>query len=259
MSGEGHVALITGASQGIGRSVALTMAASGWHVVAASRNRQGLEATAARIVAAGGRVDTHTVDVTDESSVRGLVAAVVDGGVRPAALVNNSGVGGPSLPLWEIEPDAWDETFAVNVRGVYLVCRAVLPLMIERGGGAVVNVGSVTARNPLAHRTPYAASKAALIGLTRTLAADAGPCGIRVNLVSPGAVTGERFDWVVSSQAQATGRSEAEVRAAFARQAALGRNADADEVARAVEFLASGAASGITGVDLTVAAGYAMN
>ncbi|SPT64007.1 MULTISPECIES: SDR family NAD(P)-dependent oxidoreductase [Actinomadura] len=259
MRGDGRVALVTGASRGIGRSIALTMAESGWHVVATGRDREGLAATAAQIVAAGGHADVHTVDVSNEASVRGLVAALADDGAHPVALVNNSGVGGPSMPLWEIEPDAWDEAFAVNVRGVYLLCRAVLPLMIERGTGSVVNVGSVTAKNPLAHRTPYAASKAALIGLTRTLALDAGPHGIRVNLVSPGAVTGERFDWVVSSQAQATGRSEEEVRAAFAGQAALRRNANADEVARAVEFLASGRASGITGIDLTVAAGYVMN
>jgi NAD(P)-dependent dehydrogenase (short-subunit alcohol dehydrogenase family) len=189
MSGDVRVALVTGASQGIGRSIASTMAEAGWVVVLASRNRSGLEETAARIGEAGKQAYVRLVDVADESSVDELARQLAKDGLLPHALINNSGVAGPSQPLWEIAPAQWEETFAVNVRGVYLACRAFLPAMIERGTGSIVNIGSVTGKNPLAHRTPYAASKAALIGLTRTLAVDVGPHGVRVNLVSPGVVS----------------------------------------------------------------------
>jgi NAD(P)-dependent dehydrogenase (short-subunit alcohol dehydrogenase family) len=258
MSSEGRSVLVTGAGRGIGRVIATTLAAGGWTVVLAGRNRAGLEETAELVSAAGGTGHVRQVDVSEAESVAELAAALAADGLTPHAVVNNSGVAGPSKPLWEVEPDEWESTFAVNVRGVYLVCRAFLPSMVERGGGAVVTVGSITGKNPLVHRTPYAASKAALVGLTRTLAVDAGRYGVRVNLVSPGPVTGERLDWVVEARSEATGRSEAEVRADLTAHAALGRFVGPGEVADAVAFLLSDASAGITGVDLTVAAGAVM-
>jgi NAD(P)-dependent dehydrogenase (short-subunit alcohol dehydrogenase family) len=253
-----RVALVTGAGRGIGRAIATTLAQAGWQVVLASRNRAALDETAAAVTAAGGTAHVRVADVGDEESVSALAAGLAADGLIPHAVVNNSGVGGPPKPLWEVDPIDWDATFAVNVRGVYLVCRAFLPPMIERGSGAVLTIGSVTGKHPLLHRSCYAAAKAALIGLTRTLAVDAGAYGVRVNLVSPGPVSGERLDWVVTARARATGRSEDEVRAALTAGAALGRFTAPGEVADAVAFLVSDAAAAITGIDLTVASGAVM-
>lgn len=251
--------VVTGASGGIGRAIASVLGDAGWHVLLASRNVDGLEETARQIRSAQGTADVFAVDVSEEDSVDRFAAELRTRGAEVHALVNNSGIAGPSKPLWEVEPSQWDETMDVNLRGVYLCCRAFVPQMVARGAGAVVNVGSVAGKNPLVHRSAYAASKAGLIGLTKTLATDAGPSGVRANLVSPGAVGGERLDWVAAARAKATGLPEAEIRAAAARDAALKRFTEASEVAEAVRFLLSDESSGITGIDLTVAAGYVMN
>jgi NAD(P)-dependent dehydrogenase (short-subunit alcohol dehydrogenase family) len=253
------VVLVTGASGGIGRSIACRLGADGWNVVLASRNADRLAETERLITSAGGTAQVRQLDVSDLEQVTRLASDLTQAGLAPSALVNNSGVAGPSKPLWEVDPSEWDATIEVNLRGVYLCCRAFVPMMMSLGHGSVINIGSVTGKNPLLHRSPYAASKAALIGLTKTLAADAGPHGIRVNLVSPGAVAGERLDWVISSRAEALGTSEAEVREKLAAASALRRFAEPEEVAHAVAFLAGDAAAGITGIDLTVAAGFVMN
>ncbi|HIW92591.1 MAG TPA: SDR family oxidoreductase [Candidatus Corynebacterium avicola] len=251
-----RTALVTGASGGIGREIAIDLAGNGWTVVIASRNVDGLKETAER---AKGTVHVRSLDQHNESEVEALAAELEESGLTPDALINNSGVAGPSKPLWEIDTDEWDDTVAVNLRGVFLCCKAFLPAMIARGSGSIVNIGSVTGKNPLVNRSPYAASKAALIGLTKTLASDAGPHGVRANLVSPGAVGGERLEWVVKSQAEATGRSPDEIRAEASSSSALKRFADPEEVAKAVRFLASDESSGVTGIDVTVSAGFVMN
>lgn len=174
-------------------------------------------------------------------------------------LVANSGIPGPSAPLWEIEPGEWRQTLDVNVTGTYLCCRAVLPGMIESGGGSVVIIGSMTGKRPLEGRSPYAASKLALVGLTRTLAVDAGKHDIRVNLVSPGPVRGKRLEWVIEKQAEARGLSVDQARQAFKAGSPLHRLVDPDDVAQAVVFLASDEAVGITGTDLNVSSGMVMD
>jgi len=254
-----RTALVTGASGGIGRSISLALARSGWRLLLASRSVPGLQETARLVNGIGAAAEVHQLDVADEASVTRLAADLGKAGRMPDALINNSGIAGPSKPLWEVDSAEWDETISVNLRGVYLCCRAFVPAMIDRGRGAVVIVGSVTGKNPLLHRAAYAASKAALIGLTKTLAADAGPHGVRVNLVSPGAVGGERLDRVIKARSEATGLAEPEVRQQLAASAALRRFTEPEEVAHAVAFLAGDASSGITGTDLTVAAGYVMN
>ncbi len=259
MSTTAEVALVTGASGGIGRAIARQLGREGWHVILASRNLDGLHETERLITDAGGRAESRRLDVSDPDQIARLAAELDAAGLAPTALINNSGVGGPSKPLWEVDPAAWDETIAVNLGGVFHCCRAFVPAMIARGRGSVVTIGSVTGKNPLLHRSPYAASKAALIGLTKTLATDAGPHGVRVNLVSPGAVAGERIEWVIASRAEALGITEDEVRAQLTADSALRRFATPEEVARAVAFLAGDAGSGVTGIDVTVAAGFVMH
>ncbi len=146
----------------------------------------------------------------------------------------------------------------MNLFGVFLVSRAVLPVMVEQESGSVIVIGSISGKRPLYGRSSYNTSKAALIGLTRTLAAEAGEWGIRVNLVSPGFVAGPRLDWVIEAQAEARGVDAAEVRAEFERQSPMSRLTEAEDVARAVVFLASPEAAGVTGADLNVNSGVVM-
>jgi NAD(P)-dependent dehydrogenase (short-subunit alcohol dehydrogenase family) len=255
---EPQVVIVTGASQGIGRAIAVEFGARGDVVVLAARNRDGLEETAAAVAERGGAPVVVETDVTDQASVEALVTEVVESHGRIDVVVNNSGVGGPSGRLWEVDPDEWRSTFDVNVFGVFLVSRAVLPVMLRQGSGSVVIVGSISGKRPLFGRSSYTTTKSALVGLARTLAAEAGPEGIRVNLVSPGFVAGPRLDWVIDAQAKARGISADEVRNEFEGESPLGRLTEPEDVARAVVFLSSPDAAGMTGDDLNVNSGVVM-
>lgn len=254
-----QVAVITGAGKGIGRAIALRLAAAGAHVVLTGRDVEALEGTHAQVVALGGRAVVVPVDVTSANSVDALAEAVLEQLGRVDVVVCNSGIGGPSLPLWEVPPQEWEATLSVNLTGAYLVCRALLPGMVAWGSGSVVLVGSMTGKRPLLHRAPYAASKAGLIGLCRTLALDAAPHGVRVNLVSPGFVEGPRLDWVVAGQAAAQDLDTMQVRVQIAATTPLGRVVDATDVAEAVLFLAGPRSASTTGEDLNVSAGLTMH
>jgi NAD(P)-dependent dehydrogenase (short-subunit alcohol dehydrogenase family) len=190
--------------------------------------------------------------------VAAMIEAVVGEHGRIDVLVNNSGIGGPSGRLWEVDPGEWKSTFEVNVFGVFLVTRAVLPVMVGRRNGSVVIIGSISGKRPLFGRSAYTATKTALIGLTRTLALEAGAEGIRVNLISPGFVSGPRIEWAMQAQAEARGIDVDAVRREFEGEAPLGRLTDPEDVARAAVFLASDEATGITGADLNVNSGVVM-
>lgn len=255
---KGRVTLITGASQGIGRELAISFAGDGDSLVLAARNEENLASTAGAIGQLG--VDVHVVptDVTDPDQVNAMAQSALDRFGRVDNVVNNSGIGGPSGLLWQLELEAWKETFAVNVEGVFLVCKALLPQMIERRSGTIVNIGSITGKRPLWGRSPYAASKAAIIGLTRTLALETGSFGIRVNLISPGFVEGPRLDWVIKSQAERGHSTEEEVRREFEAEAALNRLTNPNDVAMVALFLASDAARAVSGADVNVNSGAVM-
>jgi len=255
---EQRVTIVTGASQGIGRAIAVAFGGEQDVVVLAARNLEGLNETATLVEKAGGMPMVVETDVTSETSVEQMTRTVNDRHGRIDVLVNNSGIGGPSRRLWEVEPAEWRATFEVNVHGVFLVTRAVMPVMIARGTGSVIIIGSVSGKRPLFGRSPYTSSKTALIGMTRTLAHEAGAEGVRVNLISPGFVAGPRIDWVIEAQAGARGITAEEVRREFEAEAALGRLTEPTDVARAAVFLASEAASGITGTDLNVNSGAVM-
>ncbi|MGW4911920.1 SDR family NAD(P)-dependent oxidoreductase [Streptomyces sp. NPDC004270] len=248
MSLDGRTALITGGGGPLGRAFALALVDAGARVVLVGRNEQALAESAAK---AGDAARTAVCDVSDPASVRTLARRIGDEDV--SLLVNNAGVAGPVRPLVDIEPDEWDDVFAANVRGVYLMCRAFLPPMLAAGRGDIINVASVSGKRPLLHRTPYTASKMALIGLTRTLAGEVGPQGVAVNSLSPGPVRGPRMDRNFRLTAELTGSTVEEAERDFASRAALGRLVEEDEVAQAL--VAMLAMPGLCGADIDLSAG----
>jgi NAD(P)-dependent dehydrogenase (short-subunit alcohol dehydrogenase family) len=243
-----RTALVTGGGSGLGAAIASHLAGAGARVVLAGRRATALEETAAWI---GPAARAEVCDVTDPDSVEALAGRLGDEEI--SIVVNNAGVPGPVAPLVEIRPEEWDDVFAVNVRGTYLVCRAFLPAMLARGDGDVVNVASVSGKRPLTRRTPYCASKTAVLGLTSTLAFETGPAGVRVNALSPGPVEGDRMDRNFALEAERTGTDAAAARDAFVGRAALGRMITADEVGAAV--VAMLAMPGLSGADVDLSAG----
>jgi NAD(P)-dependent dehydrogenase (short-subunit alcohol dehydrogenase family) len=206
------IAVVTGGGRGIGRAIALAYAREGANLVLASRSQEALEETQAMVEAPGQKALVVPTDIRNEDSVRNLAEQALSHFGRIDVLVNNSGIAGPTTPLWNIALADWEETFAVNVTGAYLCCKAFLPSMIDQRSGSIIVISSMTGKRPLFGRTPYAASKLALVGIARTLAWEVGPYGIRVNVISPGAVEGERIERVVRNQAAAQGISEDEAR-----------------------------------------------
>lgn len=244
----GRTAVVTGAGTGLGRTIAEHLVRSGARVIAVGRRPEPLEELAADHPDA---VRAMPCDVSDPASVQELVEHMSDEQV--SILINNAGIGGPVADLVDISPEEWDEVFAINVRGTFLMCRALLPSMLDRGAGDVVNLASVSGKRPLEGRTPYCASKMAVLGLSSTLAFEAGPHGVRVNTLSPGPVESDRMDRNFRLEAQRRGITEDEARQAFIGRSALQRAVTADEVGAAV--LAILAMPGMTGADVDLSAG----
>jgi len=248
---EQQVAVVSGGRYGLGAALVGEFVAAGYRVIATSRRwtSAGVEGS-----------ETMVLDVADARSMAEFTTGLQRRVSRVDVLVNNAGVAGPTAPIGSISDTEWDEVFAVNVRGVFWMCRALLPLLRRSDSGArIINIASMTGKRPLFQRAPYAASKMAIIGLTRSLALELGPEGITVNSVSPGNVEGDRISAVIAGQALAQGRPESEVRREFAASSPLGRFVSPEAVARTVLFLASDAAREITGADFGVTAGVWMD
>jgi NAD(P)-dependent dehydrogenase (short-subunit alcohol dehydrogenase family) len=251
------VAVVTGANRGIGRAITVTLAAGGFTVAASARDPASLAGTVAETGEVGGTAVPLACDVRDEASVAKMAAeAEALGPVH--AVVANAGVAGPTLPLHEITLADWHDTLATDLDGIFLTFRAFIPAMIERMGGSLIAISSMTGKRPLHGRTPYAAAKMGVIGLVRTLATELGPYHIRVNAVCPGPVAGPRMDEVVRKQAAIRGITEEQARAALTEASPLGRMVEAAEVAQACAYLASDGSAAVTGEDLNVTAGVVM-
>jgi NAD(P)-dependent dehydrogenase (short-subunit alcohol dehydrogenase family) len=244
----GRTALVTGGGNGLGAAIARALHAAGATVVVAGRRAEPLAALCTEL---GERATWQRCDVADPGAVAALAESLAD--VEISIVINNAGVAGPVAPLTEISVEEWDDVFDVNVRGVFLVCRAFLPPMVARGRGDVINVASVSGKRPLIRRTPYAASKMAVIGLTSTLAFEVGPAGVNVNSLSPGPVAGARMDRNFTLEAERSGTSYAAARDVFVSRAALGRMVTEEEVgAAAVAMLGM---PGLCGSDIDLSAG----
>jgi NAD(P)-dependent dehydrogenase (short-subunit alcohol dehydrogenase family) len=244
----GRTALVTGGGSGLGRAIARSLLADGARVVVTGRDEARLKETASRL---GPDVSYRVCDVSRPGDVEDLARALAAEEI--SVLVNNAGVAGPVAPLTEIAPHEWDEVFDVNVRGVFLMCRAFLPAMTGRGAGDIVNIASVSGKRPLLRRTPYCASKMAVIGLTATLAGEAGPLGVTVNSLSPGPVSGPRMERNFRLEAERTGSTYEQAEQAFTQRSALGRMVTEDEVGEAVSAMLR--MRGLCGADIDLSAG----
>lgn len=244
----GRTALVTGAGNGLGRAIAHELAAHGARVVLSGRHREKLDSVAREI---GENARAEPCNVADESSVAALAGALSDEDV--SILINNAGIAGPVAELTDVRVEDWDDVFAVNVRGMFLMCRAFLPRMISKSRGDVVNIASVSGKRPLARRTPYTASKMAVIGLTATLAHEVGPLGVTVNSLSPGPVAGPRMQRNFALEAERTGTSVESAEEAFVSRSALQRMVTEREVAQAVAAML--AMPGLCGADVDLSAG----
>lgn len=245
---KGRTALVTGAGNGLGRAMAMALAEEGVHVVLVGRTLERLSDVATEI---DGPTRVAVCDTSSATQVAALGQELVDAEV--SILVNNAGIAGPVAPLTDIEVDEWDEVFAVNVRGVFLMCRQFLPAMTARGRGDIVNVASVSGKRPLARRTPYTASKMAVIGLTATLAHEVGPAGVMVNTLSPGPVDGPRMQRNFALEAARSGITVAAAEEEFVARSALRRMVTEAEVAAAL--IAMLHMPGLCGADIDLSAG----
>jgi NAD(P)-dependent dehydrogenase (short-subunit alcohol dehydrogenase family) len=256
---SGRTAVVTGGCRGLGREIAGALVAAGARVLVTGRDTTALKEAVGSLNPGDGSVRGYLCDVRDEAGLAAMAADALTAFGRIDVLVHNSGIAGPTAPLWETAPEQWRETVETNLTGAFLACRSVLPCMVARGSGSVVVIGSMTGKRPLYGRTPYAASKTGLIGLVRTLALEAGPHGVRVNLVSPGPLEGERMDRVFAAQAAGRGISAEAARTDMLSQSPLGRLVPSADVASAVTFLAGDEAASVTGEDLNVSAGLVMH
>ncbi len=239
---EGRVALVTGASRGIGRAIAERLAADGATVVAAARGDHARD-TAAGIVERGGRADAVAMDVTDEAAIAAGVAGVLERHGRIDVLVNNAGITRDQLML-RMKRDDWDAVLATNLTAAYGCVQAVLKGMVKQRAGRIVNITSVVGQAGNAGQVNYAASKAGLIGFTKALALEVASRGITVNAVAPGLIETDM------TKALAAGTHDE-----WAARIPLKRLGTAADVASAVAFLASDEASYITGQVLAVNGG----
>lgn len=255
----GKVAIVTGAAKGIGGIVSEHLARDGASVVLVGRNKAALDEHAAHLVEMYPKTQCQTIscDVTKEDQVSSMVAAVHDRFQGLDFLVNTAGGTGPiETPVTEYPVEEFRRIMELNMIGTFLPCKHAAPHMIKSGGGRIVNLAGTSGLRGYRNRSGYSASKWAVRGFTRTLALELGPHNITVNSVCPNVTHGDRMERIVSEKAVKTGRTTAEVYEDFARQTALGRFVDAEDVASAIDFLLSTGARNVTGHDIPVDAGW---
>jgi NAD(P)-dependent dehydrogenase (short-subunit alcohol dehydrogenase family) len=255
---ENKTAIVTGGGRGIGKTIALTLAGEGANILISGRNRDVLETTATEIEAVGRRALITVTDVSNESQVEEMVNTALREFGQIDILVNNAGVVGPTAPVANVSRADWDEVLAVNLTGAFLCARAVIPHMVSRRSGKIINISSIAGKLAYALRSPYAASKWGMLGLSQTLALELGPHNIQVNAICPGPTAGDRMQGVIAGRAKEMGRSVEEIERLYVDGTALKRMVDPNHVAAVVLLFASEFGDSITGEALDVSAGYAL-
>ncbi|MDJ0791507.1 MAG: SDR family NAD(P)-dependent oxidoreductase [Acidimicrobiia bacterium] len=255
-----QVAIVTGATKprGLGRAIAIAFAKAGVDVAVSGRpkSREGLEATAAAVEELGVRSHLLLADTTDPQAILAGVAGTIDELGSVDYLVNNAGVGVGSAVFLENDERSWDFNWAVNVKGTVAFCEAVLPHMAERGSGSIVNISSMAGigANP-GMPYPYTATKHAIVGLTKQLALEYGPSGIRANVIAPGAINTDMLQVAYEAIAEAEGITVVEAAEMENAGIALRRPAEPEEIAEVVVGVAMSGGAYLTGIAIPVSGG----
>jgi NAD(P)-dependent dehydrogenase (short-subunit alcohol dehydrogenase family) len=250
----GRIALVTGGGRGIGRAIAVSLAGAGADVAISGRNADVLDETVGAIRAIGRRAAAVVCDVGERSQVDAMVTRVKKDLGDPLILVNNAGIAG-SAKLSDTTDDMWEAMLRVNATGAFYCMRAVVPMMVEAKWGRVINVASIAAKAGAPYIAAYAASKHALLGLTRAVAAEVAARGVTVNAVCPGYVDTEMTDRSAAFISVRTSRDETDARKILEGFSPQKRLMTADEVAGLATYLCSEAARGINGQSLVIDGG----
>ncbi|MCR9130643.1 MAG: SDR family oxidoreductase [Alphaproteobacteria bacterium] len=241
-------ALITGAASGIGAAIAAKLAEDGWPVHVCDSAPGAVDAFSS----AYPEIDASVADVRDPQVASRVVEKAVRCHGSIGVLINNAGVAGMTAPIEDVDDDDWRRTIDININGAYYFLKAAAPAMKAAGAGSVINIASTAALFGYPQRTAYAASKWALIGITKTLAMELGPFGVRVNAVCPGSVEGPRIDGVIERDAAHRGMSPVDVRRIYESQVSMRRFVTKDDIADTCAFLASDRARMISGQVIAV-------
>jgi len=249
---EDTTAFVTGASRGIGRVIAETLADHGASVALAARS-DGIHETADRIDAPDRTLPVRT-DVTDEESVRESIEATVEAFGGLDCLVNNAGIPGPTAPVEEVDVETFAHTLQVNTVGAFVCAKHAAPHLRESDRGSVVSVSSVGAKKPAPNRTPYAASKMALVGFNRALSHELAP-EVTANVIVPGAVEGDRVERVLTRRAEKQGRDPDELVRELVEGYPMEEMVPPEEVGELVAYLAGPNGRHVTGQDINITSG----
>jgi NAD(P)-dependent dehydrogenase (short-subunit alcohol dehydrogenase family) len=243
---KNRTAIVTGGARGIGFAVAQRFLASGATVVLWDVDMAALEKAVASLKS-GNRVRAGVVDVTDEATIATAVATLIGDAGKVDILVNNAGITGGNAPTWELEPKIWRQVIEVNLIAPYLVCRAVAPHMVKAGYGRIVNIASIAGKEGNPNASHYSASKAGLIGLTKSLAKELAGKGVLVNCITPAAAKTDLFDQMTQAQIDY-----------MLSKIPMNRFVTVDEIAALVAWLASEDCSFSTGAVFDISGGRAV-
>ena len=247
---QGQVAIITGAGRGIGRAIALAYASEGAKVALAARNEADLGESVAAVAEIGGEAIAVRTDVTSQMATQRLARRVVGEFGRIDVLVNNAGTSGPIGPLQDNNIDDWVDTINVNLTGTFLVCRAVIPAMLEQGGGRIINLSGAGVANAWSNMSAYCASKAGVVRMTEVLAQELEGKGIMVNALGPGSVHTSMWEKMTDQAAEAG----AEFIHELGQRVLSGGGASIDDCAELAVWLASDESGSLTGRIISAAA-----
>lgn len=255
---KNRIAIVTGGGRAIGRAIALRLANEGASLGLFGSVKDELEDTADEIRGLQRQVITSVADVSLEDEVVAFVRHIEVELGPVDILVNNAGITGPTATVENVLRSDWDKVMGVNLTGPFLCAKAVIPAMVQRRGGKIINISSIVGKQGYALRAPYCVSKWGVIGLTLTLAQELGPHNVQVNAICPGPVDGERMHLLIQQRAHEQARSVEEVHREYLSTTLLGRMVAEDDVASMVVFLASPLADNVTGQAIDVSAGYGL-
>ena len=241
------IAVVTGASQGIGKIIAFELAKSGAHVACISRNKKAIESIVDEITINGGQASSFPCDISDSDTLSEIITEIIKENSRIDILVNNAGITKDSL-LMRMSIEQWDDVINTNLKGAFHCTKAVVRYMMKNKFGRIINITSIVGLTGNAGQANYAASKAGLIGMTKSIAKEVASRGITANCIAPG--------WIETSM---TDKLSGEVKNQFLSHIPVGRIGSPDDIANAVIFLASDEAGYITGQTITVDGGRIIN